>query len=65
MTDGSGSVGWICRRWAAVLSQWPLNQAVRLEIRWTNLTEADDGKTDYPPGEYSQLIVVIAEKRSS
>jgi hypothetical protein len=59
--DGSSQSGWLCRQWATVLSRWPRNRAVNLEIRWTNLTEVDDGLTDYPPGEYSQLIVVIAE----
>jgi hypothetical protein len=32
-----------------------------LEVAWTNLAEVDDGITDYPAGQYSQLIRVIAE----
>lgn len=59
--DGSTPAGWLCRRWSTVLSRWPRNRSVQLEIRWTHLTEADDGLTDYPAGEYRQLIVVIAE----
>lgn len=61
LEDGSGQSGWLCRRWWAVLSGWPRGRAVRLDIRWTFLTEVDDGVTIYPAGQYSQLFIVIAE----
>jgi hypothetical protein len=61
VADGSGRSGWLCRRWWTVLSGWPRNRSVRLDIGWTNLVEADDGVTDYPAGQYDQLIIVIAE----
>jgi hypothetical protein len=59
--DGSGQTGWLCRRWWAMLSGWPRGRAVRLDIRWTYLTEVDDGVTVYPAGQYNQLFIVIAE----
>jgi len=61
VTEGSGASGWLCRRWRTVLSGWPPNRSVRLDIRWTIQGEADDGVTDYPAGAYTQLILVIAE----
>jgi hypothetical protein len=61
VTDGTSPTGWLCRRWATVLSRWPRNRAVNLEIRWIHLTDVDDGLTEYPAGEYRQLIAVIAD----
>lgn len=57
--DKPGIKGWICHYWTTVLSRWPPNRVVHLEIRYTFTTDVDDGKTEYPAGDYSQLILAI------
>jgi hypothetical protein len=59
--DRPGMKGWICRNWATMLSEWPLDRAVDLEIRYTYRIALNDGKTDYPAGDYSQLIMVVVK----
>jgi hypothetical protein len=52
---------WTCRYWSTVLTHWPRDQAVNLEIRYSSRVEVYDGKNRYAAGEYSQLISVIPE----
>lgn len=59
--DGSNSGGWVCREWSTVLSNWPVNEAVDLTVRYSSTIEVDDGLNDYPAGEYIQRLTVIAE----
>lgn len=55
-TSGKDSV---CRNWATLLSGWPANQSVTLEVRSTLAQAISDGKTYYPPGEYRQVLVAV------
>jgi hypothetical protein len=59
--DRKGTAGWLCRDWAAMISGWPPDKSVFLEIRYTHSEKAFDGKADFAAGEYSQLIVVVVK----
>lgn len=52
------SNGWVCQNWLTVLSDWPPNGSVELEIRYRLTESIFDGNENYPPGEYQQVIIV-------
>lgn len=56
------SEGWLCHRWAAILSDWSANNAVKLEVRYTFEEDVFDGVETYPAGEYRQIIHVNVEE---
>jgi hypothetical protein len=59
--DGKGAEGWQCRTWATMLSGWPPESTVNLEIRSTFKQAVSDGRSEYPAGEYRQIINVAVE----
>jgi len=60
--DNPGGKGWICRIWTTKLSEWPVDRTVELEINYTYKTAVNDGKTDYPAGEYYEQIWVFVKE---
>jgi hypothetical protein len=59
--DRPGISGWLCRDWTTILSGWPADRSVFLEIRYTHSKTAFDGKAEFAPGEYNQTIVVVVK----
>lgn len=59
--DGKGVEGWQCRTWATILSGWPPDSMIDLEIRSVFKQVASDGRREYPAGEYRQIINVTVE----
>lgn len=59
--DRKGITGWMCRDWATMVSGWPPDRSLFLEIRYTHSKPASDGKAEFAAGEYSQTIVVVVK----
>jgi hypothetical protein len=60
--DGKGGeAGWICRTWATMLSGWPADGTVELEIRSAFQQAVFDGENEYPAGEYRQVINITVK----
>jgi hypothetical protein len=59
--DTPGTQGWLCRNWSAIISGWPADRSVFLEIRYTHKQPTTDGKDEFAAGEYRQLIVVVVK----
>jgi hypothetical protein len=60
--DRPGIAGWICRIWSTVLTDWPPDRSVNLEVVYSYGKPVSDGKTEFPAGEYHQQIVVFVER---
>lgn len=50
--------GWVCKRWATMLSNWPPNGRIELEVRYRLTESIHDGKEIFAPGLYRQVIIV-------
>lgn len=50
-----------CRSWGTILSGWQSGDRTYLEIRYTLDKPVHDGMTEYPAGEYRQIIHVTVE----
>jgi hypothetical protein len=59
--DKPGIKGWLCRYWSTLISNWPPDHSVFLEIHYFLRKAVSDGRTDFPAGEYSQLLVVVVK----
>ncbi|MFZ4663482.1 MAG: hypothetical protein ACOYNY_41135 [Caldilineaceae bacterium] len=54
----STSSGWVCTRWSTLLSDWPTDKTVKLEINYNLSDSIFDGVETYPAGIYRQIIEV-------
>jgi hypothetical protein len=59
--DRPGTKGWLCRSWSTKLSGWPPDKSIFLEIRPTHSRATSGGRSEFHPGEYSQLLVVVVK----
>jgi hypothetical protein len=55
------SGGWYCRTWAAMLSGWQAGDQADLEIQYSLSEAVNDGKADFPAGEYRQILHVTVK----
>lgn len=49
-----------CRGWITLLSDWPTDQTISLEVVYVLSDELFDGNKRYSPGQYVQQIIVTA-----
>lgn len=56
--DDTTSDGWTCHRWSTILTNWPPNRRVELEVSYGLTESIYDGRASYPSGEYHQVITV-------
>jgi hypothetical protein len=61
ISEKDGLAGWRCRYWSTMLSRWPAGNTVSLEIRSVYKQPVTDGDTEYPQGEYRQIISALVE----
>jgi hypothetical protein len=52
------SQGWHCHHWATLLSDWQAAAESELRIRYTFSQAVNDGRGDYPAGEYAYTLKV-------
>lgn len=58
--DGTALDGWACHYWTTTLSNWRPG-IIRLELSYQLSDSIYDGRNSYPPGSYSQTLVVSVE----
>jgi hypothetical protein len=54
----TAKAGAYCRKWATLLSGWQPGDETDLTIRYTLREAVNDGTSEYPPGEYRQIMHV-------
>ncbi len=52
--------GTYCHRWATIVSGWPIEKTTILELRYSVAYSVFDGWATVNPGQYKQIINVIA-----
>ena len=59
--DDIGADGWVAQRWVMGITDWPAHQRFELEVRYGLSAGIFDGRDNFAPGQYRQMIYVSVE----